>query len=502
MSSPRDPAFQLNHQMNPLLEQQLQTTRRQLLGSSGTGVGAAALAGLLSSQPGNAFGQSASALGGLPDLPHLSPRVKNIIYLFQSGGPTHVDMFDHKPLLTRLHGRPIPDGFVNGKRFSTMTGNASDKLMLAPIERFRQYGECGATVSALMPHTAKIVDKLCFVKSMHTDHVNHAPAISFLLSGSQIPGRPTLGAWLNYGLGNESENLPAFVVMTSVSKGTSCGQIFYDFYWGSGFLPSKYQGVKFRSGGDPVLYLSNPQGVTRSMRRGWLDDLAKLNQMKLDQQRDPEIATRIAQYEMGFKMQASVPELTDLSGESQDTLDMYGPAVHERGTFAHNCLLARRLVERGTRCVQLMHAGWDQHNSLTTELYTQCKDTDQASAALVSDLEQRGLLDETLVVWGGEFGRTPFLQGDITNRPRWGRDHHPYAFTVWMAGGGIKPGVTYGSSDELGINVAENGVHAHDLQATILHLMGIDHERLTYRFQGRQFRLTDVHGEVVHDILA
>ncbi|HIE98020.1 MAG TPA: DUF1501 domain-containing protein [Planctomycetes bacterium] len=497
--------------MNPVLEHQLRTTRRQLLSSAGTGIGAAALASLIGqdtfagtmpaveASPGIAT--SADSRGGLPELPHLSPKIKNVIYLFQNGAPTHVDLFDFKPQLSELHGQPVPTGFVDGKRFSTMTGDASGKLMLAPVEPFHRYGDCGAPVSDFMPHTAQVVDKICFIKSMHTDAVNHAPAISFLLSGSQIPGRPTLGAWLNYGLGNEAEDLPAFVVMTSISKNTSCGQIFYDFYWGSGFLPSQFQGVKFRSGGDPVLYLSNPKGVTRKMRRGWLDDLAKLNHMKLQQQADPEITTRISQYEMGFKMQASVPELTDVSGETKATLDMYGPSVTERGTFAHNCLLARRLVERGTRFVQLMHAGWDQHNSLTTELYTQCKDTDQPSAALVRDLEQRGLLDETLIVWGGEFGRTPFLQGDINNRPRWGRDHHPYAFTIWMAGGGVKSGMTFGASDELGINVAQDGVHVHDLQATILHLLGIDHERLTYRFQGRQFRLTDVHGEVVHSIL-
>ncbi len=493
--------------MNYFAENQLAATRRQLLTSAGTGLGAAALATLLNSPKTYAAGAglkgtvAADSLGGLSGLPHISPKVKNVIYLFQNGAPTHVDIFDHKPLLTKLHGQPIPSGFVDGKRFSTMTGNASGKLMLAPVEPFRKHGQCGATVSDLMPYTAKIVDKLCFLKSMHTESVNHAPAITFLLTGSEIPGRPTLGAWLNYGLGNEADDLPAFVVMTSISKGTSCGQIFYDFYWGSGFLPSRYQGVKFRSGGDPVLYLSNPDGVTRKMRRGWLDDLAKLNRAKLQQHGDPEIATRIAQYEMGFKMQASVPELTDLSGETKETLDMYGPSVLERGTFAHNCLLARRLVERGTRFVQLMHAGWDQHNSLTTELYNQCRDTDQPSAALVKDLEQRGLLEDTLVIWGGEFGRTPFLQGDINNRVRWGRDHHPYAFTVWMAGGGVKPGFTWGASDELGINVAENGVHVHDLQATILHLLGINHEQLTYRFQGRQFRLTDVHGHPVHEIM-
>lgn len=497
----------------------LNMTRRNLLTASGTGVGLAALHTLLCSDgravasdlsdqtrsdpagvvP-NSLNPGMQSLGGLADLPHFPPKIKNVIYLFQNGAPTHVDLFDYKPELTRLHGQPVPESFIGGKRFSTMTGSASGKLMLANVEPFHRHGECGATVSEFLPYTAGIVDKLCFIHSLHTDAVNHAPAISFLLSGSQIPGRPTLGAWLTYGLGSESRNLPSFVVMTSVSKGTTCGQVFYDFYWGNGFLPSRYQGVKFRSGGDPVLYLSNPDGISRELRREWLDDIARINQLKLQQTGDPEVSTRISQYEMAFKMQASVPELTDLSGETQATLDMYGPQVQERGTFAHNCLLARRLVERGTRFVQLMHAGWDQHNSLTTELYTQCKDTDQPSAALIRDLEQRGLLDETLVIWGGEFGRTPFLQGDINNRPRWGRDHHPYAFTVWMAGGGIKPGFSWGKSDALGINVAGNPVHVHDLQATILHLLGIDHKRLTYRFQGRQFRLTDVHGEVVHAI--
>jgi hypothetical protein len=374
--------------------------------------------------------------------------------------------------------------------------------MLANVEPFRQRGESGAWVSDFLPYTAAIADKLCFVKSMHTEAVNHAPAIQFQLSGSELPGRPTIGAWLTYGLGSETESLPAFVVMTSITKDTSCGQIFYDFYWGSGFLPSKYQGVKFRGTGDPVLYMSNPNGMSRSMKRGWMDDLARINELNLQQYGDPEIATRIAQYEMAFRMQSSVPELTDLSGETQQTLDMYGPGVLEPGTFAHNCLLARRLVERGTRFVQLMHGGWDQHNSLTTELYNQCRDTDQSSAALVRDLEQRGLLEDTLVIWGGEFGRTPFIQGDINNRPRWGRDHHPYAFTVWMAGGGIRPGLSYGASDDLGINAVENRVHVHDLQATLLHQMGIDHEKLTWKFQGRQFRLTDVHGHVVRDILS
>jgi hypothetical protein len=323
-----------------------------------------------------------------------------------------------------------------------------------------------------------------------------------LLSGGQIPGRPTAGAWLAYGLGTETDQLPAFVVMTSVSKGTTCGQIFYDFYWGSGFLPSRYQGVKFRGSGEPVLYLSNPDGVSRDVRRGVLDDIAKLNEIKLRDFGDPEIATRISQYEMAYKMQSSVPELTDFAQESPQTLAMYGPQVKEQGTFAYNCLMARRLVERGVRFVQLMHAGWDQHNSITTELYNQCRDTDQPAAALVQDLKQRGLLDDTLVIWGGEFGRTPFIQGNLDDRKKWGRDHHPYAFTVWMAGGGVKPGLTWGATDDLAMNAVENPVHVHDFQATVLSLLGIDHERLTFKFQGRYFRLTDVHGKVVKDVVA
>lgn len=494
--------------MQPLLEFQNQVTRRALLAQSATGLGTMALGTLLTAdrltahEPTPPSGtQPATLLTGQPGLPHIAAKAKRIIWLFQNGAPTHVDLFDYKPKLQQLHGQPLPAGFAEGKRFSTMTGQADGKLMLAPVERFRQRGQSGAWVSDFLPHTAAIADRLCFVKSLHTEAINHAPAIQFLLSGSELPGRPTAGAWLTWGLGADTASLPAFVVMTSITKNTSCGQIFYDFYWGSGFLPSKYQGVKFRGGGDPVLYLSNPSGLTREMKRGWLDDMARLNELRLGEYGDPEIAARIAQYEMAFRMQTSVPELTDFSTETQETLDMYGPGVTEPGTFAHNCLLARRLVERGTRFVQLMHAGWDQHNSLTTELYSQCRDTDQPSAALVRDLEQRGLLDETLVIWGGEFGRTPFIQGDIGNRPRWGRDHHPYSYTVWLAGGGIQPGLSYGASDELGFNAVENRVHVHDLQATLLHQMGINHEQLTYRFQGRQFRLTDVHGHVVRDIL-
>lgn len=487
--------------VDPLEEYKQLYTRRTFLQGCATGLGAASLSSLIGQDTVFASDKNGTRQLGLPELPHYTARAKNVIYLFQNGGPTHVDLFDYKPMLQKMHGMPVPKEYIGDKRFSTMTGDPNGKVALAPVEPFKQRGQSGAWVSDLMPYTAEIADDLCFIKSMYTEAVNHAPAISFCLSGSEMPGRPAVGAWLTYGLGSESKDLPGYVVLTSVSKGTSCGQIFYDFYWGSGFLPSRFQGVKFRGMGDPVLYLSNPDGMSASTRRGMLDDLAALNEMKLKEMGDPEIDTRISQYELAFNMQTSVPELTDLSKEPKHVLDLYGPQALERGTFSHNCLMARRLVERGTRCVQVMHAGWDQHNSLTTELYTQCKDTDQPSAGLVQDLKQRGLLDETLVIWGGEFGRTPFLQGDMEDRVKWGRDHHPYAFTTWLAGGGVKPGITYGASDDLGFNVAEKGVHVHDLQATILNQFGIDHERLTYMFQGRHFRLTDVHGHVVNDIL-
>jgi hypothetical protein len=479
--------------LHPANEHQLLVNRRHFFGKSATGIGMAALATMLGED----------ALGAEPgQLTRLAPKAKRVIYLFQNGAPSHVELFDHKPELAKRHGQPVPESFVAGKRFSTMTANASAQKLLAPLEPFQRHGKSGATVSSLMPYTAAIADELCFVKSMFTEQVNHAPAINFFLSGNQLPGRPTIGSWLSYGLGTLNENLPTFVAMTSVSKDTTCGQIFYDFYWGSGFLPSRHQGVKLHPGSDPVLYLNNPQGVSPALRRNMLDGIARLNQRKLEDFGDPEIATRIAQYEMAYRMQTSVPELADISGEPKEVLEMYGPQVHDPGSYARNCLLARRLIERGTRFVQLMHAGWDQHNSLTTELYTQCKDTDQPSAALVRDLKMRGLLEDTLVIWGGEFGRTPFIQGNFDDRPRWGRDHHPYAFTVWMAGGGVKPGITHGATDELGFNVAKDGVHVHDFQATLLHLLGIDHEKLTFKFQGRHFRLTDVHGHVVKPILA
>lgn len=482
----------------PILDRQLEVNRRQFLGRTANGVGLAALATLLT-RDGLTEAQDDSSLPSI--FRTIAPKARRVIYLFQNGAPTHVDLFDYKPRLKELHGQPVPEEYLGGKRFSTMTGNPQGKLMLAPVEPFAQHGQSGAWVSQFLPHTARIADELCFIKSMHTEAVNHAPAISFLLSGAQIPGRPTMGAWLNYGLGSESDELPGYVVMTSVSRGTTCGQIFYDFYWGSGFLPTRYQGSKFRGSRDPVLYLQNPQGMPASLRRDLLDDLAALNHIRFQQAGDPEIQTRIAQYEMAYRMQSSVPALTDFSDEPESVLDLYGPQVREPGTFAYNCLMSRRLAEKGVRFIQCMHAGWDQHNSLTTELYTQCRDTDQPSAALIQDLKMRGMLDDTLVIWGGEFGRTPFIQGSLDNRPRWGRDHHPYAFTVWMAGGGVKPGITYGASDDLGFNATRNPVHVHDFQATILHLLGIHHEMLTYRFQGRYFRLTDVHGSVVQDII-
>jgi hypothetical protein len=463
------------------------------------GLGTTALATLLN---GNRVPAATPTNPGRPDLPHHPPRANRVIYLFQNGAPSHVDLFDYKPRLREWHGRQIPDEVVGGRRFSTMTGTQTERPVLAEITRFRQHGESGAWVSSFLPQTAGIADELCFIKSLHTSAVNHAPGITFFLTGSEMAGRPSMGAWLTYGLGSDNDDLPAFVVMTSRDKEASCGQIFYDYYWGSGFLPTRFQGVKFRGSGDPVLFLSNPAGMSRAVRRGLLDDLARLNTLRLEAVGDPEISTRITQYEMAYRMQASVPELTDISNEPAHILDMYGPDVARQGSYAYNCLMARRLAERGCKFIQLMHAGWDQHRNLNTQLKIQCDDTDAPSAALVRDLKQRGLLDDTLVIWGGEFGRTPFLQGKIEETQQWGRDHHPYAFTLWMAGGGVKPGITYGGSDEFGFNVVDRPVDVHDFQATILHLLGIDHERLTYKFQGRHFRLTDIFGHVVQDILA
>ena len=485
--------------MHPLHQQQQQINRREMLGRAGVGIGSVALGAMLA---GDAQAAPSTAIGGLPGLPHFAAKAKRVIYLLQSGAPSQVDLLDHKPQLEKLRGTELPESVRKGQRLTTMTASQKKFQVLPSISPFRPRGECGTWISDYLPHTANIADDICVVKSMHTEAINHAPAVTHFLSGAQQPGRPSMGAWLSYGLGSENEDLPTFCAMTSRDREGSCGQLFYDWYWGSGFLPTKHQGVKFRGSGDPVLYLSNPPGVSASVRRNMLDDLARMNALKQQSIGDPEIDTRIAQYEMAFRMQTSVPELTDISGEPEHILKMYGPDVTRRGSFASNCLLARRLAERGVRFVQLMHAGWDQHQNLPTQLEAQCRDTDQPSAALVADLKQRGLLEDTLVIWGGEFGRTVFCQGDMNNKTRHGRDHHPRNFAIWMAGGGIKPGFSYGESDDFSYSVASDGVHVHDWQATVMHLLGIDHERLTYKFQGRHFRLTDVHGKVVRPILA
>lgn len=481
--------------MDPLLEKHLLMTRRNFFGRSSAGIGGAALASLLDQ---DLF--AGTDTGGLAGLPHFAPKAKRAIYLFQSGGPSQIDLFDHKPNLQDHFAAELPDSVRMGQRLTAMSATQESFPIVPSKFKFAQHGKSGAWVSELLPHTAKVADELCFVKSMHTQVINHDPAITFFQTGFQLAGRPSIGAWLSYGLGSENKDLPGFIVLVSQGSGRG-GQPLYDRLWGSGFLPTRYQGVKFRSVGDPVLHLSDPPGVHKSTRRRMLDDLGKLNQMKLREYGDPEINTRIAQYEMAYRMQASVPELTDFSDEPEHVFEMYGPDSRKRGTFASNCLLARRLAERDVRFIQLFHRGWDQHRKLPEQLSQQCQDTDQACAALVKDLKQRGLLDETLVVWGGEFGRTVYCQGRLSHED-YGRDHHPRCFTMWLAGGGIKPGMTYGESDDHCYNVVKDPVHVHDLHATILHCLGIDHTRLTYKFQGRQFRLTDIHGDVVSKILA
>ena len=481
--------------MNPLLEEPFSMTRRHFFGLSSVGIGAAALATLLNDN------LSASArTGGLSGIPHFKPRAKRVIYLFQSGAPSQMDLFDYKPKLDGMFRADLPASVRMGQRLTTMTSR-QESFPIAPSRfRFAQHGESGAWVSELMPHAAEVVDDLCFVKSMYTEAINHDPAITFFQTGAQLAGRPSIGAWLSYGLGSESRDLPGFVVM--VSQGDArVGQPLYDRLWGSGFLPTRYQGVKFRSVGDPVLHLSNPAGLKDRTRRRILDDLGELNRLKLDAFGDPEISTRIAQYELAYRMQSSLPELTDLSNEPEHILDLYGPDSRKPGSYAANCLLARRLAERGVRFIQLFHRGWDQHFFLPKQIAQQCQDTDQATAALIKDLKQRGMLDDTLVVWGGEFGRTVYCQGRLTEE-NYGRDHHPRCFTIWMAGAGVKPGLSYGATDEFSYNITRDPVHVHDLNATILHCLGIDHKKLTFKFQGRDFRLTDVHGRVVEEILA
>jgi hypothetical protein len=470
-------------------------TRRDFLGRFGMGLGGIALAHLI--HPAGATATE-DIPGGMLGAPHFAPRAKRVIYLFQSGGPSQMDLFDYKPLLNEMNGQELPDSVRQGQRLTGMSGNQASLPLAGSIFPFAQHGQSGAWVSELLPHTAKIVDELCFIKSMYTEAINHDPAITFLQTGSQLSGRPCIGAWLSYGLGTDNENLPGFVVLLTKNKG---GQPLYSRLWGSGFLPSEYQGVQFRPGKDAVLYLGNPEGVAAESRRKLLDRLHELHAFHAEQDSDPALEARIAQYEMAFRMQSSVPEVTDLRDEPEETYALYGEDARISGTYAANCLLARRLAERGVKFVQLYHRGWDQHGDLPAGIRTQCQETDQASAALVIDLKRRGMLDDTLVLWGGEFGRTNYSQGQLT-ADNYGRDHHPRCFTIWMAGGGVKPGYTHGATDDFGYNITDGGVHVHDYHATLLHLLGIDHERLTYKFQGRRFRLTDVHGTVVREVLA
>ncbi|HWL10495.1 MAG TPA: DUF1501 domain-containing protein [Planctomicrobium sp.] len=476
-----------------------QQTRRYFLGR-GAGVGLGAMALSLLEGTASLSANQDKKPSGLPELPHKTPRAKNVIFLTQSGGPSQIELFDEKPGLMKWAGEELPESVRQGQRLTTMTANQKQLIMPARTS-FARYGESGATIGEWLPYHAQVVDDLCFIKSMVTDEINHAPAMTKFLTGHQLAGRPSLGAWTSYGLGSENRNLPEYLVLLSKMKRPS-DQPLYEHYWGSGFLPSRYQGVKLRNAQDPVLYLRDPQGLPRPIRRGMLDHLQELNQMRAEQTGDPEIETRIRQYEMAWRMQTSIPELTDLSDEPESTFDLYGPDSRRPGSYAANCILARRLVERGVRFVQLFHPDWDHHSRLSSWCVARCRDTDQASAALVTDLKQRGLLEETLVLWGGEFGRGVAGQGGWDS-PEGGRDHHPRCFTMWMAGGGTKPGLTYGATDDFSFNVVENPVHVRDLHATILHLLGIDHERFTHRFQGLDYRLTGVEqARVVHEILA
>jgi len=483
----------------------LAVTRRHFFKRTAAGLGGLALSSLL--------GGRASASSVMDLLPSIAPKAKRVIYLFQAGGPSQFELFDEKPLLRELNGQELPDHVRAGQRLTGMSSNQSSIPLAGSQFGFSRHGQSGATISELLPHTASIADDLCIIKSMFTEAINHDPAITFFQTGSQIAGRPSLGAWMSYGLGSENANLPGFIVLVTAGK---ADQPLYSRLWGSGFLDSKYQGVQFRSGNDPVLYLSNPDGICQSGRRSMLDRLSEINRLQFENELDPEIESRISQYEMAFRMQTSVPGVTDLSNEPDSTFDLYGEDSRKPGTYAANCLLARRLAERGVRFIQLYHQGWDQHGNLPAAIRQQCSETDQPSAALVRDLKQRGLLDDTLVIWGGEFGRTAYSQGTLT-ATSYGRDHHPRCFSIWMAGGGVKPGISYGETDDYGYNIvdaagnpispdkheyAPGAVHVHDLQATILHLMGIDHTALTHVHQGRRFRLTDVHGHVVKNLLA
>ena len=473
-------------------------SRRGFLNRFGMGLGGLALANLLS--PANLFSAAAPKLdrGILNGQLHFPAKAKRVIYLFMAGGPSQIETFDYKPLLNQRNGEQLPASVRMGQRLTGMSGNQSSLPLAGSKFGFKQHGKNGTWVSDLLPHTAKVVDELCIVRSMFTEAINHDPAITFLQTGSQLSGRPSIGAWVHYGLGSENENLPAFVVLITPGK---VDQPLYARLWGSGFLPSQHQGVQFRSGKEPVLYLNNPDGVAPESRRLLLDRLKELHAQAAAKLGDAEVDARIGQYEMAYRMQSSVPEVMDLSKESEATFELYGPDAKKPGTFAANCLLARRLAEKGVKFIQLYHQGWDQHGGLPKGISVQCKETDQASAALITDLKQRGLLDDTLVIWGGEFGRTSYSQGKLT-ADDYGRDHHPRCFSTWMAGGGVKPGFVYGETDDFSYNIAKDGVHVHDFHATMLRLLGVDHERLNYFFQGRRFRLTDVFGKVVEPLLA
>jgi hypothetical protein len=475
-----------------------QMDRRDFFGRFALGMGGMALFGLLNRDAFGAPPPAVNPLKGILDQPHFAPKAKRVIYLFMSGGPSQHDLFDYKPLLNQRNGEDLPESVRMGQRLTGMSGNQSRLPLAGSLFKFAQHGQSGAWVSELMPHTAKMVDELCFIRSMHTEHINHDPAITFFQTGHQLPGRPSIGSWLSYGLGSANENLPGFVVLISKDR---IDQPLYSRLWGNGFLPSIHQGVQFRSGKDPVLFLKNPDGISGESRRKMLDRLAELHASQFEDLGDPEINSRVTQYEMAYRMQTSVPDVMDLSKETDSTFELYGKEAKEPGTFAANCLLARRLSERNVRFIQLYHPGWDHHGGLPGGIRRQAKDVDRACHALIADLTQRGMLDDTLVIWGGEFGRTNYSQGKLTATD-YGRDHHPRCFTIWMAGGGVKPGAVYGATDDYGYNVVENPVHVHDLQATLLHLLGIDHEKLTYKFQGRYYRLTDVHGSVVKGVLA
>ncbi len=488
--------------MRPYLDWYDSLTRRTFLGTMAGGIGAAACGTLLGGA-GLRSGSGVLRAGAQGGGPHFAPKAKRVIYLFQSGGPSQIDLFDFKPVLRELHATELPDSVRDGQRVTGMTSGQSTFPVVAPPFDFERHGSHGAWVSELLPNTARVVDDLCILKGVHTEAINHDPGITFINTGDQQPGKASLGSWLSYGLGSENRDLPAYIVMLSQGTGKNPGQPLFSRLWGSGFLPGNHQGVQLRAGANPVLYLSDPGGIDSATRRNMLDDLAKLNAMRAEATGDPEIETRIAQYEMAFRMQTSVPDLTDLSDEPESTFELYGPDSRIPGTYAANCLLARRMAERGVRFVQLFHRGWDQHLNLVKELRAQSLDTDRPSAALVIDLKRRGLLEDTLVIWGGEFGRTIYSQGTLGD-PKSGRDHHGRCFTVWMAGGGVKAGFEYGRTDDYGWNVVDGGVHIRDLNATILHLLGMDHQRLVYPYQGLDQRLTGViePAHVVREILA